>query len=223
VGASRGSSSNPAGKLRVSVGASGSVAGTSGNGVTLPLVTGSGTVTIGVTSAIGSVVELLGITIGRAVATSMALTNSATGSVVELLSVGTLGSGMVLTTGSFVEFLGRIIGTVATSMAPTTGSFVELLSVGMLVSGMATTTGSFVEFFGAGTITVDVLSTTGFVVEFHGVAQGPSSGRIGSLGKFCGRNPRGISADDLQVLAFFPASAVNPECTSAACPLGSVS
>jgi hypothetical protein len=130
---------------------------------------------------------------------------------------------MALTPGSFVELLGRIVGTVATSITLTTGSFVELLSVGMLVSGMAAKTGSFVELFGARTMTVDVLSTTGFVVELRGVAQGPSSGWIGALGKSFDRNPRGILANDPQGLAFFFASAVKPECISAACPLGSLS
>jgi hypothetical protein len=108
-------------------------------------------------------------------------------------------------------------------MAPNTGSVMELLNVGMRVSGMATATGSFVELFGAGTMTVGVLSTNGSVVELRGVAQGPSSGRIGARGKSYDRNTRGISADDPQGLAFFFASAVNPKCTSAACPLGSMS
>jgi hypothetical protein len=81
-------------------------------------------------------------------------------------------------------------------MAPTTGSCMELLSVGMLVSGMDAAIGSWVELFGAGTKTVDVLSTTGSVVELCGVAQGLSSGWIGALGKSFHWNPRGISGDD---------------------------
>jgi hypothetical protein len=64
---------------------------------------------------------------------------------------------MALTTGFFVQLLGRIVGFVATSIAQTTGSFVESLSVDMLVSGMAAATGSFMELFGAGTMLVDVL------------------------------------------------------------------